>query len=137
MSLKNPESIKHMFNYCIVICYIDEFYIQFDLVRIRDPWNVIYVNMSSFLATSTNALRNGKIACIGYPARRMWCIVSYPASRSWKRRSVAKVLFETNRKASGDIFCESTFEVHIKFDLFDLIKDFVFVTRNSFNTWTK
>jgi len=44
------------------------------------------------------------------------------------------VSFETNRKASGDIFCESTFEVHIKFDLFDLLKDFVFVTRNSFNT---
>jgi len=41
------------------------------------------------------------------------------------------VSFETNRKASGDIFCESTFEVHIKFDL---LKDFVSVTRNSFNT---
>jgi hypothetical protein len=62
------------------------------------------------------------------------CIASYPVSRSWKRRSVVKVSFETKRKASGAIFCESTFEVHIKFDLFDLLKDFVFVTRNSFNT---
>jgi hypothetical protein len=40
------------------------------------------------------------------------------------------VSYETNRKACGDIFCEKTFEIHIKFDV---LKDFVFVTRNSFN----
>jgi hypothetical protein len=34
--IKNPESFKQMFNYCIVICYTDQFYIQFDLVRITD-----------------------------------------------------------------------------------------------------
>jgi len=34
--IKNPENIKQMFNYCIVIFYTDQFYIQFDLVRIRD-----------------------------------------------------------------------------------------------------
>ena len=32
--IKNPQSMKQMFNYCIVVCYTDQFSIQFDLVRI-------------------------------------------------------------------------------------------------------
>jgi len=71
--IKNPENIKQMFNYCIVIFYTDQFYIQFDLVRIRDLWNVNYVNMSSSMATSSMLRENCLhwLSCIA-----LHCVIS-------------------------------------------------------------